>query len=51
VAELPELVVDPVWYLLAHRDVAASAAGPRRHFTRFGEAEGRAPSPMFDPAG
>jgi hypothetical protein len=41
---------DKTWYLLWNPDVARAGIDPLAHYLRYGEAEGRHPSPWFDPA-
>jgi hypothetical protein len=41
---------DPAWYLLRNPDVARVGIDPLAHYLRYGELEGRHPSPWFDPA-
>ena len=38
---------DPKWYLEINRDVAAAGIDPLTHYIKYGEAEGRDPSPTF----
>ena len=40
---------DGPWYLTRNRDVAYAGLDPLAHYQRYGEAEGRRPSPWFDP--
>ena len=42
-------IFDAHWYLRQNPDVCRSGASPLEHYVRFGEAEGRKPSPLFDP--
>lgn len=39
---------EPHWYLATHTDVAGSSVDPLLHYVRFGAAEGRDPTPVFD---
>jgi hypothetical protein len=41
---------DREWYLLRNPDVRQVGIDPLAHYLRYGEAEGRYPSPWFDPA-
>ena len=41
---------DERWYLLRNPDVARVGINALAHYWRYGEAEGRFPSPWFDPA-
>jgi hypothetical protein len=45
----PNLCFQPDWYLEQYRDVAAHGVNPLVHYIDNGEAEGRKPSPLFDP--
>src|ERR1700729_210029 len=40
---------DAGWYLARNPDVARAGIEPRAHYIRYGESEGRAPSPWFEP--
>lgn len=40
---------DAAWYLLRNPDVVRVGIEPLAHYARYGEAEGRRPSPWFDP--
>ena len=40
---------DRDWYSLRNPDVARAGIDPLAHYLRYGEAEGRRPSPWFDP--
>jgi hypothetical protein len=40
---------DPAWYNLRNPDVARVGIDPLAHFLRYGEREGRHPSPWFNP--
>lgn len=42
-------VFDEQYYLSLYPDVAASKMDPVEHYVRYGYAEGRSPSPIFDP--
>jgi glycosyltransferase involved in cell wall biosynthesis len=42
---------DENWYLLTNPDVRKTKFHPLVHYLRFGEKEGRSPSPLFDIAG
>lgn len=42
--------LDRDWYLARNRDVARSGLDPMGHYLRYGEVEGRRPSPWFDPS-
>ncbi len=44
----PNVVFDPLWYLSAYPDVAASGINPLLEYALFGEKAGRNPSPLFD---
>lgn len=48
-AEASGLWFDKAWYLARNPDVARVAIDPLAHYQRYGEAEGRCPSPWFDP--
>ncbi len=41
---------DRDWYTLRNPDVAQAGIDPLAHYSRYGEAEGRYPSPWFNPA-
>ena len=41
---------DRAWYLSRNPDVAHAGIDPLAHYRRYGEPEGRRPSPWFDPA-
>ena len=41
---------DGAWYLSRNRDVAYAGIDPLAHYQRYGEGEGRRPSPWFDPS-
>ena len=41
---------DRTWYLVRNPDVARVGIDPLAHYLRYGENEGRRPSPWFDPA-
>ena len=41
---------DATWYLARNPDVAQVGIEPMAHYRRYGESEGRQPSPWFDPA-
>ena len=41
---------DRNWYLVRNPDVARVGIDPLAHYLRYGESEGRHPSPWFDPA-
>ncbi len=44
----PNAVFDPLWYLSAYPEVAASGLNPLLEYALFGEKAGRNPSPLFD---
>ncbi len=44
----PNAVFDPLWYLSAYPEVAASGFNPLLEYALVGEREGRNPSPQFD---
>lgn len=44
----PNAVFDPLWYLAAYPEVAASGLNPLLEYALFGEKAGRNPSPLFD---
>ena len=48
--QLLGLVVDPVWYRMRYRDVAAGGIDPLRHFIESGLRERRDPNRWFDGA-
>jgi hypothetical protein len=41
---------DRAWYLIRNPDVLRVGIDPLAHYLRYGEAEGRYPSPWFNPA-
>jgi GT2 family glycosyltransferase len=45
----PNQYFDCGWYLQTHPDVAARRMNPLYHYAKWGEAEGRRPSVLFDP--
>lgn len=48
-ATRPDALFDSAWYLAAYDDVAAVTRNAWGHFVDYGEREGRAPGPGFDP--